>query len=109
MSNRDKRIGVAASDSPLFCSIRKGDHVKAKEALSDDAIYRMMIRRAKQHGIDNFSPHDLRRTYATRLLQMGGDINTVRQAMGHASIATTQRYDKRGYEEVKRLARNLIL
>lgn len=109
MTARDERVGGSSPNAPLFCLIRKGDHIKVKEALTDDAIYRMMTRRAAQLGIEGFSPHDLRRTYATSLLQMGGDINIVRQAMGHASIATTQRYDKRGDEEVKRLARNLIL
>ena len=68
----------------------------------------MMTRRAEQLGIQDFSPHDLRRTYATRLLQMGGDINIVRQAMGHASIATTQRYDRRGEDEVRRLTSRLV-
>lgn len=95
-------------DAPVFCSIRKGDHVKSTEPLTDDGIYRMMTRRAEQLGIQDFSPHDLRRTYATRLLQMGGDINIVRQAMGHASIATTQRYDRRGEDEVRRLTSRLV-
>lgn len=105
---RDKQAGLAEPNNPLFCSIRKGDHARANELLTDDGIYRMMIRRAEQMGISDFSPHDLRRIYATRLLQMGGDINIVRQAMGHASIATTQRYDKRGEDEVRRLTSRLV-
>lgn len=108
-SSRDAHTGTPSTDAPLFCSVRKGDHIKATESLTDDAIYRMMIRRAHALGIEDFSPHDLRRTYATRLLQMGGDINTVRQAMGHSSIATTQRYDRRGEDEVRRLTNRLEL
>lgn len=108
MQCRDKGAGTSDPADPLFCSIRKGNHIKANEPLTDDGIYRMMIRRAEQMGISDFSPHDLRRTYATRLLQMGGDINIVRQAMGHASIATTQRYDKRGEDEVRRLTSRLV-
>ena len=91
----------------MFCSIREGEHVRGSEPLTDDGIYRMMTRRAEQLGIQDFSLHDLRRTFATRLLQMGGDINVVRQTMGHASIATTQRYDRRGEDEVRRLVRRL--
>ena len=60
--------------------------------------------RAKEFGLKIFAPHDLRRTYATRLFELGGDVNVVRQAMGHASILTTQRYDIRGEETVKRLS-----
>lgn len=108
MNRRDGRAGVGAPDAPFFCYIRRGDHVKVDEALTDDGIYRMMIRRARQVGIPEFSPHDLRRTFATRLMQLGGDINIVRQAMGHSSIVTTQRYDKRGEEEVRRLTSRLI-
>jgi integrase len=36
--------------------------------------------------------HMLRRTFASRLLERGADINTVRELMGHADLATTQRY-----------------
>lgn len=108
LSSRDRRAGSPEPDAPVFCSIRKGDHVRSTEPLTDDGIYRMMTRRAEQLGIQDFSPHDLRRTYATRLLQMGGDINIVRQAMGHASIATTQRYDRRGEDEVRRLTSRLV-
>ena len=107
LSSRDSRIGSPESDAPVFCSIREGEHVRGSEPLTDDGIYRMMTRRAEQLGIQDFSLHDLRRTFATRLLQMGGDINVVRQTMGHASIATTQRYDRRGEDEVRRLVRRL--
>ncbi|MBS5492923.1 MAG: site-specific integrase [Sutterella wadsworthensis] len=38
--------------------------------------------RSQETGVDAFSPHDLRRTFATRLLEYGTDINIVRQAIG---------------------------
>ena len=109
LSSRDSRAGSPEPNAPVFCSIRKADHIRSTEPLTDDGIYRMMTRRAEQLGIQDFSPHDLRRTYVTRLLQMGGDINVVRQAMGHASIATTQRYDRRGEDEVRRLVCRLSI
>lgn len=58
--------------------------------------------RAGDSQVSAFTSHDLRRTFATRLLESGADINTVRQAMGHASIITTQRYDKRDEHGGKR-------
>ena len=41
-----------------------------------------------------------RRAFATRLFALGTDINIVKEAMGHASVSTTQRYDMRGVEVV---------
>ncbi|MNI89369.1 Tyrosine recombinase XerD [compost metagenome] len=51
-------------------------------------------------GMARFTPHDMRRTFITRLLEQGVDINTVRQLAGHSDISTTTRYDCRG-EEMK--------
>lgn len=57
----------------------------------------------------SFTPHDLRRTFATRLLESGADINTVRQAMGHSSVVTTRRYDKRDEHLVEEATRKVAL
>ncbi|HDC4644014.1 TPA: tyrosine-type recombinase/integrase, partial [Enterobacter cloacae] len=38
----------------------------------------------------------LRRTFATAMLDNGEDLITVKDAMGHASVTTTQQYDRRG-------------
>jgi hypothetical protein len=46
----------------------------------------------RKASIDNFKFHDLRHTFASRLVKKGVDLATVRELMGHSSITTTQRY-----------------
>ncbi len=76
-------------------------------ALTSQAIYNMLYKRAQQAGIKNFSPHDLRRTFISHLLDAGADIVTVSKMAGHANIQTTARYDRRP-EETKRNAAELL-
>lgn len=94
------------SPGPLFWPVAKGGEM-ANRRLSTQAVYNLLIKRARQAGIDRFSPHDLRRTLAGDLLDAGADIVTVKRILGHASVDTTARYDRRP-EEVKRKAANLI-
>lgn len=51
--------------------------------------------------------HDLRRTFATRLLDDNVDIVTVKNMMGHASVTTTAQYDRRGENAQKEAARRV--
>ena len=59
--------------------------------------------------IPSFTPHDMRRTFITQLLENGVDLNTVRQLAGHSDVSTTVRYDKRDIEWQKQASQNIQL
>lgn len=94
------------NERALFTRIRRFDAV-TDDKLTSQAILHILNERRKQAGVNAFSPHDCRRTFASMLLDNGEDISTVKDAMGHASIITTQKYDKRGFERLKKASDNL--
>ncbi|RME56929.1 MAG: integrase [Deltaproteobacteria bacterium] len=84
----------------LFLPITRGGRIVLRR-MTDQAVMHIVRKRADQAGIAPFSPHDLRRSFISHLLDAGVDIATVQQLAGHAQVQTTARYDRRG-EEVKR-------
>jgi site-specific recombinase XerD len=75
--------------------------------MSQDAVFDMLRKRARQAGIAPLSPHDLRRTFISVLLDAGADLVTVQRLAGHKQLSTTARYDRRG-EDAKRRAVEML-
>jgi integrase/recombinase XerD len=75
--------------------------------MTDHAVYAILQVRALKTGVKLFSPHDLRRTFVSDLLDAGADIVKVAKMAGHDQVQTTARYDRQG-EEVKKKAFKLL-
>ncbi len=91
---------------PLFLRARKGNRL-VNEPISGQTIYDIIIRRYKEAGLKRLTPHDLRRTFATKLLENGEDVFLVQDLMGHSSVETTKNYDRRDEKAKTKAAKAL--
>ncbi len=89
------KVSAGETDSALFKRIQRNGKA-ANQALTTTGLTGILMELQHTSGIVRFTPHDMRRTFITRLLEQGVDINTVRQLAGHRDISTTTRYDCRG-------------
>ena len=65
-------------------------------------IQRVVKRYLKETSAEKKSPHVLRHTYATHLLNKGAEINAVKDLLGHSSLAATQVYTHNTMEKLKK-------
>ena len=90
---RNKQIGYKTE---YLLVTEKGDQVYEK------LIYRVVKKNlAKVTSLEKKSPHVLRHTYATHLLNKGADLNAVKELLGHSNLAATQVYTHTTFEKLR--------
>jgi integrase len=91
----------------LLCATDKHGNVYHKHHLLPDSLGDRFEMHVLAAGLQPFTPHDLRRTFAGDLLEAGHDLVKVQKAMGHSDPAMTARYDRRGLETRRDMAASI--
>ncbi len=84
--------------SPFVFSKKNG------KPLSSDTVQRVVKKAAKKAGIEKkVTPHTLRHSYATHLLEAGENIRKIQELLGHSDLSTTQIYTRVSTTELKKV------
>lgn len=89
--------------------VNKKDHNFLFVSNTGEPVYPMMVYRLVRKYLDKFtsvekrSPHVLRHSFATHLLNKGAEINAVKDLLGHTSLAATQVYTHNSMEKLKKV------
>jgi integrase/recombinase XerD len=101
LENYRHRDAAAAGSDRMFLS-------RLGRGMSRQAFWNIIKKRASEAGImKNISPHTLRHSFATHLLENGADLRSVQIMLGHTDLSTTQIYTHITRERLKRLHEEL--
>ena len=93
-----RNLLVKSSDIPFLFTTFKGSKLYPK------LVYRIVNKSiAMVSTISQKSPHVLRHTFATHMLNNGADLNAIKELLGHSNLAATQIYTHNSFEKLKKV------
>lgn len=94
-------IHLGKNDNFYFFTKKNGTKLYEK------LVYRIVNNYlGKATGIEKKSPHTLRHTFATHMLNNGADLNAIKELLGHANLAATQIYTHNSFAKLKNIYQN---
>ena len=91
-----EREKIELTSDALFIN-RKGGRITTR------SIQLRLKRLALKQGLPHMYPHMLRHSFATHILESGGDLRTIQELLGHSSLSTTQIYTKLDYQHLVKI------
>lgn len=104
--NEVDRLDDVNSNSPLLRPVNRHGKIMNRRMAAASVFDRLKFL-AEKAGIPPFSPHDLRRSFISGLLDAGGDLSSIQGLAGHSNIATTAAYDRRPESARRKTAQRL--
>jgi integrase len=106
-SGKARQIPINHRLAEVFREMRRGNQLKFSHVFCDSRgrrffeVTRSFASACRRAGIEAFRFHDLRHTFASRLVMKGASLKAVQELLGHASLAMTMRYAHLSHEHLR--------
>jgi integrase len=106
-SGKGRQIPINDRLAEVFREVRRGNQLKSEFVFCDFqgrrfyAVKRSFTSACRRAGIEDFRFHDLRHTFASRLVMRGASLKAVQELLGHADLKMTMRYAHLSHEHLR--------
>ncbi|MBU4232833.1 MAG: site-specific integrase [Desulfobacterales bacterium] len=106
-SGKGRQIPINDRLAEVFKEVRRGNQLKSEFVFCDSqgrrfyAVKRSFASACRRAGVEDFRFHDLRHTFASRLVMRGASLKAVQELLGHADMKMTMRYAHLSHEHLR--------